>query len=139
MCAGCDEQKLVHARASFCSANCRNRVWRQRHGAGNRRREFCAWCNSPLLYMPQDRLPAVRRYCDDTCARHAWLVARARQRMTAIKPLDVAVHRLRKSLMPTVLAAAFTLVELRRELADCQQADSAARVAAFLSKLPPAA
>ena len=137
-CLGCDEQRLVHRRASFCSAKCRNRVWRRRHGiaVGNGRQAFCAWCDSPLLYMPQDRLPAVRRYCHDKCARQAWLVARARKSMNSIKALDIAISRLRKSRMPTVLAAGSALADLRYELVERQEVERAERIVAFQSKLP---
>jgi len=105
----------------------------------NRRARFCAWCNSPLIYMPQDRLPAFRRYCDDTCARQAWLLARARQLMTGIKALDVAVRLLRRSRKPTVQAAGFTLADLRRDLVDRCADERVVRIAAFHSKLPRAA
>jgi hypothetical protein len=110
-CAGFDDQKVVHDSARSCSTRCRNRVWRRRHGIppAEWRLASCAWCASPLLYMPQDRLPNARPYCDDKCARQAWLGARARKFMTATKALDIAIRRLRKSRMPTVLAAAFTL------------------------------
>ena len=89
--------------------------------------------------MPQDRLPNARRYCDDKCARQARLVTRARTLMTATKAMDIAIRRLRKSRMPTVLAAAFTLADLHQDLLDRQEADRGARIAAFLSKLPRAA
>jgi hypothetical protein len=137
-CLGCDEQRLVHHRASFCSTKCRNRVWRRRHGiaVGNGRRAFCAWCDSPLLYMPQDRLPAVRRYCHDKCARQAWLVARARKSMNSIKALDIAIRRLRKRRMPTVLAAGSSLADLLHDLVERQDDERAARIVAFQSRLP---
>jgi hypothetical protein len=140
-CSGCDERKVVPHAASFCSPKCRNRVWRRRRGiaAANRCRAFCACCDSPLVYMPQDRLPAARSYCDNRCARQAWLTARARALMTSIKALDIATRRLRKSRKPTILAAAFALADLRQELLDQQEADRTARVAAFVSKLPRAA
>ena len=89
--------------------------------------------------MPQDRLPSARRYCDDKCARQAWLVARALRLMTTVKALEIAVRRLRKSHMPTVLAAAFTLADLHHDLVDRQEANCADRIAAFQSKLPRAA
>ncbi len=103
---------------------------------GNGRRAFCAWCDSPLLYMPQDRLPAVRRYCHDKCARQAWLVARARKSMNCIKALDIAIRRLRKSRMPTVLAAGSSLADLLHDLVERQDDERAARIVAFQSKLP---
>ncbi len=89
--------------------------------------------------MPQDRLPSARRYCDDKCARQAWLVARALRLMTTVKALEIAIRRLRKSHMPTVLAAAFTLADLHHDLVDRQEANCADRIAAFQSKLPRAA
>ena len=81
----------------------------------------------------------MRRYCDGRCARLAWLTARARQRTSSIKALDVAVFRLRKSRMPSVLAAASVLVDLRQGLITRQEEERAARIAAFRSKLPLAA
>jgi hypothetical protein len=70
--------------------------------------------------MPQDRLPPVRRYCDDRCARKAWLVARAQRSITSVGALEVAIRRLRKSRYPRLVAAASALVELRRQLVDEQ-------------------
>ncbi len=89
--------------------------------------------------MPQDRLPAVRRYCHDKCARQAWLVARARKSMSSIKALDIAIRRLRKSRMPTVLAAGSALADLRYELVERQEVERAERIVAFQFKLPRAA
>ena len=66
-------------------------------------------------------------------------MARARKLMTTTNALDIAIRRLRKSRTPTVLAAAFTLEDLRQNLLDRQDADRGARIAAFLSKLPRAA
>ena len=86
--------------------------------------------------MPQDRLPPVRRYCHDKCARQAWLVARARKSMNSIKALDIAIRRLR---MPTVLAAGSALADLRYELVERQEVERAERIVAFQSKLPRAA
>jgi hypothetical protein len=89
--------------------------------------------------MPQDRLPPVRRYCHDKCARQAWLVARARNSMNSIKALDIAIRRLRKSRMPTVLAAGSSLADLLHDLVERQEDERAARIVAFQSKLPLAA
>ena len=86
--------------------------------------------------MPQDRLPAVRRYCDVKCARQAWLVARARKSMNSIKALDIAIRRLRKSRMPTVLTAGSSLADLLHDLVERQEDERAARIVAFQSKLP---
>lgn len=86
--------------------------------------------------MPQDRLPAVRRYCHDKCARQAWLVARARKLMTGLKALDIAIRRLRRSRMPTVLAAVSSLADLRRDLEHRLEDDRPARIAALESRLP---
>ena len=105
----------------------------------NRRARFCSWCNSPINYMPQDRLPAFRRYCDDICARRAWLLARARHLMTGLKALDVAVRLLRRSRKPTVQAAGFALADLRRDLVVRYAEERVVRIAAFHSKLPRAA
>jgi hypothetical protein len=119
ICSGCEDWKLVPRSARFCSVRCRNRVWRRKHGAEpGRRLQFCAWCNAPLLYMPQDRLPAVRRYCTDRCARKAWLAARAQTSMTSVGALEIAIHRLQKSRDPRVAAAASVLTELHRQLVD---------------------
>lgn len=116
-CPGCDRLRLVHPSARACSGACRTRLWRRRRrGAINRRLEACAWCDAPLLYLPQDRLPAVRRYCDSRCARRAWLAARARQKMTRSKALEVAIGRLRRSRQPTVLAAALVLADLVEDM-----------------------
>jgi len=116
LCAGCGEHKLMSRNARCCSARCRNRVWRRARGAGCGRLQFCAWCGSPLLYLPQDRLPAVRRFCHGGCARKAWLVERAERSMTCAGALEVAIRSLRRSRYPRVLAAAVVLAELHREL-----------------------
>src|SRR5258708_36585644 len=70
------------------------------------------------------------------CARQAWLVARARKSMNSIKALDIAIRRLRKSRMPTVLAAGSSLADLLHDLVERQEDESAARILAFQSKLP---
>src|SRR5207245_10739808 len=136
-CPACDEQKVVQDSARSCSPRCRNRVWRRRHGLSDGRSASCAWCNSPLLYMPQEKFPGVRRCCDRRCARRAWLFARARRMLATTRAVEIAFRRLRKSRTPSVRAAAFTLADLHRELTDREQAERAARVAAFLSRLPP--
>lgn len=126
LCAGCHEYRVVASRARSWSAMCRNRLWRSTHGRTGLRLQFCAWCNTPLVYMPQDRLPGTRRYCHSGCARKAWLVARAQRRMSSIAALELAVQRLRKSRYPRHLAAARVLEELHRELVDRQDAASIA-------------
>jgi hypothetical protein len=88
------------------------------------------------LYIPQDKLPNSQLYCDESCQRQAWLVARVRRLMTDIKALEIAIRRLRKSRMPSVHAAASVLGDLRQELIDNRENEHATRVAAFLSKLP---
>jgi hypothetical protein len=70
-------------------------------------------------------------------------MARARKLMTATKALDIAMRRLRKSRMPTLLAAAFTLAELRQDLldrqeADCRSSDRSLTVQAAPGRLIPA-
>ena len=90
LCPGCDEYRLVHPRARSCSARCRTRLWRRTHGRPVERLAFCAWCQAPLLYLPQDRLPSRRRYCHARCARKAWLVARARRNLTGVAALETA-------------------------------------------------
>ena len=104
---------------------------------GSRREVICGWCKATLIYMPQDKLPAVRQYCDHRCARRAWLFERAKGRIAVTKALDIAVRRLQNSCMPTVLAAAFVLSQLRDELTERAEIEHSARVRAFLSKLPP--
>jgi hypothetical protein len=59
--------------------------------------------------------------------------------MNSIKALDIAIHRLRKSRMPTVLAAASSLADLLHDLVERQDEERAARIVAFQSKLPRAA
>jgi hypothetical protein len=118
LCAGCDEYRLVDARARTCSGKCRTRLWRRAHGASVERLAFCAWCQAPLLYLPQDRLPSRRRYCHGRCARKAWLVARARRDLTSAAALEIAIRKLRRSRYPRHLAAAHALTALRRELMD---------------------
>jgi hypothetical protein len=56
--------------------------------------------------------------------------------MTTIKALDIAIRRLTKSRMPTVLAAALTLSNLREEMVDREESAREARIVAFRSKLP---
>ena len=56
--------------------------------------------------------------------------------MTTIKALDIAIRRLTKSRMPTVLAAALTLTDLRHEMVDREEAAWEVRILAFRSKLP---
>jgi hypothetical protein len=103
------------------------------------RLQLCAWCGSPLLYMAQDRLPSVRSYCDDRCARTAWLATRARMRMDSLKALDIAIQKLRRSAKPTEYAAAVVLTTLRLDMVDQHQHEQAERVAAFRARLPHAA
>lgn len=88
------------------------------------------------MYMPQDKLPGIRQYCDHRCARRAWLFERAKQRTTVTKALDIAVRRLQNSRMPAVIAAAVVLAQLREEVTERATVERAARVQAFLSKLP---
>ena len=129
VCAGCGDQKLVRRSARVCSVRCRNRVWRRARGADTGRRlQFCAWCNAPLLYMPQDRLPAFRRYCDATCARKAWLVRRAQRSMSSISALEIAIRRLRKSRYPRLIAAASALAEVHRVLIGSETSTGAVTV-----------
>ena len=136
-CLGCDEQSWYTIapasapRSAAIASGVVDTVLQSETGGGR-----CAWCDSPLLYMPQDRLPAVRRYCHDKCARQAWLVARARKSMNSIKALDIAIRRLRKSRMPTVLAAGSSLADLLHDLVERQEDERAARIVAFQSKLP---
>jgi hypothetical protein len=89
--------------------------------------------------MPQDRLPSVRRYCDDTCARTAWLAARARIRMDTFKAVDIAIRRLRMTGKPTDHAAAAVLAALHLDMLTHHQAEQAERVAAFRARVPHAA
>ncbi len=56
--------------------------------------------------------------------------------MNSIKALDIAIRRLRKSRMPTVLAAASSLADLRRDLVGRQEDERVARILAFQSMLP---
>ena len=114
VCPGCDKARVVHPSARTCSAKCRNRVWRRAHGAVPRRLESCAWCGAPLLYLPQDRLPAFRSYCHRRCARQAWLVERAKRSMTCDRAVTIAIRALRRSRCPHHLAAAAALSELQR-------------------------
>ena len=118
LCAGCDEYRLVAAQARSCSPRCRNRLWRRAHGVSVKRLPYCAWCQAPLLYLPEDRLPSRRRYCDQRCARKAWLVARARRDLTSIAALQIAIRTLRRSHSPHHLAAAHALSGLQREMID---------------------
>jgi hypothetical protein len=118
LCAGCDEYRLVDPRGRTCSGRCRTRLWRRAHGACVERLAFCAWCQAPLLYLPQDRLPSRRRYCHGRCARKAWLVARARRDLTGVAALEIAIRKLRRSRYPRHLAAAHALTALRQELMD---------------------
>ena len=135
VCPGCDKGHVVADSASSCSTRCRNRVWRRRHGVIGRRAKVCGWCGSPLIYLPQDRLPGVREYCDDRCANQARLFARAMGRMSVIHALNTAVRRLQSSRSPTVAAARVTLARLRDELREQVEADKVARIQSFLSKL----
>jgi hypothetical protein len=137
VCPGCDAGQVVQDLARSCSPKCRNRVWRRRHGVGGRREAFCAWCRAPLIYLPQDKLPGVRRYCDHGCARQAWLFQRAKERTTVSKALEIAIRRLQNSRMPIVLAAAVVLAQLRDDVNEREDVERGARVRAFLSKLPP--
>lgn len=137
VCPGCSTGKVVHDCALACSPKCRNRVWRRKHGTDGRRAEFCAWCRAPIIYLPQDKLPGVRRYCDHGCARRAWLFQRAKDRTTLTKALDIAIRRLESSRMPTELAAAAVLAQLRNDVKERAEVERAARLTAFLSKLPP--
>jgi hypothetical protein len=59
--------------------------------------------------------------------------------MNSIKALDIAIRRLRKSRMPTVLAAGSALADLRYELVERQEVERAEQIVAFQSKLPRAA
>jgi hypothetical protein len=115
-CPGCGDYKRVRSSARSCSNRCRNRIWRQTHGRSGNRLEFCAWCKAPLLYMPQDRLPGVRRFCDDSCARKAWLAARIQKQLTCVGALEVAIRRLQRSRYPRYLVAAERLLDLKRDL-----------------------
>lgn len=134
-CPGCEKAKEVPDSALACSPKCRNRVWRRRHGVGGQRASVCGWCGAVLLYLPQDRLPGIRKYCDDRCARDAWRFARAKERMTLVKALNIAARRLCSGRVPSVLAAGLALAQLRDQLSDDIELERAARVAAFLSKL----
>ena len=116
VCPGCEQWKLLSRRARSCSCRCRNRVWRRAHGVMPNRLESCAWCGAPLLYMPQDRLPGVRRYCDADCARRARQLRRAERLMTNARAVEIAIGRLQKSRYPRYRAAAPALVELHRQL-----------------------
>ena len=116
VCPGCNTGKEVQDSALSCSPKCRNRVWRRRHGVAGRREAFCAWCRAPLIYLPQDKLPGVRLYCDDECSRRASLFDRAKQHTTVTKALDIAVRRLQCSRTPRILAAAVVLAQFRNEL-----------------------
>jgi hypothetical protein len=138
VCPGCDKGRVVADSASSCSTRCRNRVWRRRHGVVGRRAEQCGWCGSRLIYLPQDRLPGVREYCDDRCASQARLFARARECMTLLKALNSAVRRLQNSRTPSVRAAALVLAHLRDKLTERVEVERVGRVKVFLSKLPPA-
>jgi hypothetical protein len=116
ICPGCAEWKLLSRHARSCSGRCRNRVWRWAHGAAPTRLESCAWCGAPLLYMPQDRLPGCRLYCDTRCARQAWLLRRAARSMSSLRAIEIAIRKLRKSRQPRHLAAVTALAELQRQL-----------------------
>lgn len=120
-CPGCGDYKRVRSSARTCSNRCRNRIWRQAHGRSGHRLEFCLWCKTPLLYMPQDRLPGVRRFCDSTCARKAWLLPRAERQLTCVAALDIAIRRLQRTRYPRHLAAVERLVDLKRDLLAGQQ------------------
>ena len=89
------------------------------------------------MYLPQDKLPGIRRYCDHACARQAWLFERAKQRTTVAKALEIAVRKLQASRMPSMLAAAVVLARLLEEVAEQAERERMARVRAFLAKLPP--
>jgi hypothetical protein len=52
------------------------------------------------------------------------------------KALEIAVRKLQTSRMPSVLAAAAVLTRLRDQLAEEAERERAARVNAFLAKLP---
>jgi hypothetical protein len=136
VCPGCDTGKVVHDCAITCSPKCRNRVWRRRHGVGGRREKACGWCGAELIYLPQDKLPGIRQFCDHRCARQAWVFERAKQRTTVTRALDIAVRKLQGSRMPRMLAAAVVLAQLRDELAEHADRERVARVRAFLAKLP---
>jgi len=69
-----------------------------------------------LLYMPQDRLPGCRHYCDAGCAQQARRVRRAERSMTNARALEIAIDRLQASRQSRHRAAAAALVELQREL-----------------------
>ena len=116
LCAGCDEYRLVDPRGRTCSGRCRTRLWRRAHGACVERLAFCAWCQAPLLYLPQDRPPSRRRYCHGRCARKAWLVRRARRNLTSAAALETAIRKLRRSRYPRHLAAAQALAALQQEM-----------------------
>ena len=121
-CPGCGDYKRVRCSARSCSNRCRNRIWRQTHGRSGHRLEFCAWCKTPLLYMPQDRLPGVRRFCDASCARKAWLAARAEKQLTCVGALEIAIRRLQRSRYPRHLVAAERLLDLKRDLVTREEA-----------------
>ena len=135
VCPGCSTRTFVHDSALSCSHKCRNRVWRRRHGINGQRAAFCAWCQAPLLYMPQDRLPGTRQFCDHQCARRAWSYERAKKRTTLTKALEIAVRRLECSRTPRIRAAAVVLAQLGDELTQGGEAERAARIEAFLSKV----
>lgn len=121
-CPGCGDYKRVRSCARSCSNRCRNRIWRQTHGRKGHRLEFCAWCKTPLLYMPQDRLPGVRRFCDHSCARKARLAGRIQKQLTCVGALEIAIRRLQTSRYPRHLVAAETLLELKRDLVTREEA-----------------
>jgi hypothetical protein len=86
--------------------------------------------------MAQDKLPGVRQFCDDRCARRAWAFERAKQRTTVTKALEIAVRKLQASRMPSIRAAATVLTRLHHELTEEAERECAARVNAFFAKLP---
>jgi len=56
--------------------------------------------------------------------------------MNRLKALELAIRTLRKSRMPSVQAAVFALVDLRQGIVDRDDAERAARIAAFRTRLP---
>jgi hypothetical protein len=78
----------------------------------------------------------VRQFCDDRCARQAWAFERAKQRTTVTKALEIAVRKLQASRMPSIRAAATVLTRLHNELTEEAERERAARVHAFVTKLP---
>jgi hypothetical protein len=140
LCTGCRQWKVVDHRAVYCSHRCRSRAWRRRRGfpTGDRR-EFCVWCGHPLVYLPQDRLPAKRLHCDSMCARKSRLMARGRNSMSRTRALEVAIGRLQKGRMPSMRAAAAILVDLRNELLTSNESSRAVKISLLKTTLPSAA